>query len=85
MKKQQRTQQLRQFFTNGGRGTNQQIANTFGISTGAVRGQICLLRGQGMEIVKVFPNASSRLTVYGYVPGIREALTPVRGRPFLPK
>lgn len=76
--------QLRTFFVNGGKGTNEEIAVALQATKYEVRFAVHHLRKEGMEIIKTFPTPYSRLTVYSYAPGTREGLYPVRGRPYLP-
>ncbi len=73
------------FFRSGRTGTNQEIADYLGASTGGVRGMISQLRNvHGMRIVKAFPNRSATTTVYSHQPLLRSAQIDI-GRPYLPR
>lgn len=82
-------QTLRQFFVNGGKGTNAEIAKALGRSKGSVRKGISELRHDltnPLAIVKGFTSTADRLTVYEMLPSfkVRDGGHIVLGRPALP-
>ena len=82
-------QTLRQFFVNGGKGTNAQIAKALGRSEGSIRGGVSKLRHHPtnpLALVKGFTAVTDRYTVYELLPSfkVRDGCHTLKGRPALP-
>lgn len=71
-------QTLRNFFTNGGRASQYELARMYSVPSNTVRATISVLRKQGMPISKVLYTNRVNEAYYQLVPDL---VKPRKGRP----